>query len=170
MDATNGQNGRLEAIWIKRIHGGPMTPATSATLVAGKGLAESANHGGTRQVTVIEREVFDGLRSSLDPAVDPSMRRANLMVSGVRLQGTRRHTLWIGSCRIEVVGETRPCSLMDDALQGLRKALEPGWGGGAYGRVLVGGEIRVGDEVRLEPAESSETHEPAPSEAERRAS
>jgi MOSC domain-containing protein YiiM len=39
---------------------------------------------------------------------------------------------------------------MDVAFQGLRRALEPGWGGGAYGRVVVGGEIRVGDEVRLE--------------------
>jgi MOSC domain-containing protein YiiM len=170
MDATNGQDGRLEAIWIKRIHGGPMTPATSATLVVGKGLADSASHGGTRQVTVIEREVFEGLRSSLDPAVDPSMRRANLMVSGVRLEGSRRHTLRIGSCRIELVGETRPCSLMDDTLQGLRQALEPNWGGGAYGRVVVGGEIHVGDEVRLEPAAQNDALEPGLTEVEPRAS
>ena len=150
MDATNGQVGRLEAIWIKAAHGGPMRPESSATLVAGKGLAGNVWQGGTRQVTVIEREVFDGLRASLDPAVEPSMRRANLMVSGVRLEGVRHQWLWIGSCRIELIGETRPCEQMDEALQGLRKALDPGWGGGAYGRVLVGGEIRVGDEVRLE--------------------
>jgi MOSC domain-containing protein YiiM len=152
MDATNVQVGRLEAIWIKAAHGGPMTPAATATLVEGRGLAGSVWHGGTRQVTVIEREVFDGLRASLDAAVEPSMRRANLMVSGVRLEGVRHRTLWIGSCRIELIGETRPCVLMDEALQGLRAALDPGWGGGAYGKVLVGGEIRVGDEVRLEPA------------------
>jgi MOSC domain-containing protein YiiM len=101
-------------------------------------------------VTVIEREVFDRLRESLDPRVEPSMRRANLMASGIRLEGVRHQALWIGSCRIELIGETRPCELMDEAFQGLRKALDPGWGGGAYGRILVGGEIRVGDEVRLE--------------------
>ena len=150
MDATNRQVGRLEAIWIKAAHGGPMAPADGATLVAGKGLAGNVWQGGTRQVTVIEREVFDGLRASLDPAVEPSMRRANLIVSGVRLEGVRHQALWIGSCRVELIGETRPCELMDEALQGLRKALDPGWGGGAYGKVLVGGEIRVGDEVRLD--------------------
>jgi MOSC domain-containing protein YiiM len=96
--------------------------------------------------------VFDGLRASLDPSIEPSMRRANLMVSGIRLEGVRQQALWIGSCRIELIGETRPCEQMDEAFQGLRSALDPAWGGGAYGKVLVGGEIRVGDEVRLEPA------------------
>jgi MOSC domain-containing protein YiiM len=108
MDATNGQVGRLEAIWIKAAHGGPMRPESSATLVAGKGLAGNVWQGGTRQVTVIEREVFDGLRATLDSAVEPSMRRANLMVSGVRLEGVRHRALWIGSCRIDLMGETRP--------------------------------------------------------------
>jgi MOSC domain-containing protein YiiM len=155
MDATHGQTGRLEAIWIKAAHGGPMRPEPSATLVAGQGLAGNVWQGRTRQVTVIEREVFERLRASLDPAVDPSMRRANLMVSGVRLEGVRHQSLWIGSCQIELVGETRPCELMDEAFPGLRKALDPAWGGGAYGKVLVGGEIRVGDEVRLEPTARS---------------
>ena len=152
MSATEARVGRLEAIWIKRAHGRPTEPVSAATLVEGRGLDGNVWQGATRQVTVIEREVFDGLRATLGPELDPAMRRANLMVSGVRLQNTRRHMLWIGSCRIDLVSETRPCELMDEALQGLRKALEPDWGGGAYGRVAIGGEIRVGDEVRLEAA------------------
>jgi MOSC domain-containing protein YiiM len=80
------------------------------------------------------------------------MRRANLMVSGVRLQDTRFQILRVGDCAIELRGETRPCERMDEAHQGLRKALEEGWGGGVFGRVIQGGEIRVGDEVWLEAA------------------
>jgi MOSC domain-containing protein YiiM len=162
MSAGDGASGRLEAIWIKRAKRGPMDPVRSATLARERGIAGNANQGGTRQVTVIESEVFESLRATLDPKVDPTMRRANLMVSGVRLAGSRGCTLRIGACTIELVGETRPCERMDEALPGLRGALEPDWRGGAYGRVLDGGEIRVGDEVRLEA--------PAAAPAERRAS
>jgi MOSC domain-containing protein YiiM len=155
------ERGRLEAIWIKHARRGPMDPARQATLVTDEGLAGNANQGGTRQVTIIEREVFDRLRETLSPAVQPAMRRANLMVSGVRLRDTRFQILRVGDCAIELRGETRPCERMDEAHPGLRTALEVGWGGGVYGRVIQGGEIRVGDEVWLEPA--LEAREAAPS-------
>jgi MOSC domain-containing protein YiiM len=71
-------------------------------------------------------------------------------VSGVGLEGARGWTLRIGACRIELAGETRPCERMDEALPGLRRALEPGCGGGRFGRVRQGGVIRVGDPVELE--------------------
>jgi MOSC domain-containing protein YiiM len=148
--------GRLEAVWIKRAKRGPMDPVSRATLVADQGIDGNANQGGTRQVTIIEKEVFDVIRTGLSPAVQPVMRRANLMVSGVRLEESRFRRLHVGSCVIELRGETRPCERMDEAHPGLRRALEPCWGGGAYGRVLVGGEIHVGDEVWLEPAAQTE--------------
>jgi MOSC domain-containing protein YiiM len=154
-------HGRLEAIWIKRARRGPMDPVTAATLVQGQGIRGNANQGGTRQVTVIEQEVLDGLRATLGARVEPVMRRANVMVSGVRLEGSRGRVLNIGGCQIELVGETRPCERMDEALPGLRRALEPRWSGGAYGRVVIGGEIRVGDEVRLEAPAAAETAAPA---------
>jgi len=155
MDDGQARSGRVEAIWIKRAKLGPMDPVQRATAVEQRGLVGNANQGGTRQVTIIEKEVFDRLKDTLGPAVDPSMRRANVMVSGVRLQERRGHKLHLGECIIELVGETRPCERMDEALQGLRKALEPEWSGGAYGRVVQGGEMRVGDEVWLEAPEAS---------------
>lgn len=145
-------NGRLEAIWIKRMKGGPMDPADEATLVADRGIVGNANQGGRRQVTVIEREVWDAMMSDLSADVDPSARRANLMVSGVRLADSREKILQIGDCRIQLVGETRPCEQMDDARPGLRRTMGHPWRGGAFGVILDDGVIRVGDPVRLEPA------------------
>lgn len=145
--------GRLEAIWIKRARLGPMDPVDRVTLVAERGLAGNTNQGGRRQVTIIARETWDRLMSELEASVDPSARRANLMVSGLDLEESREQVLRVGACRIRIRGETRPCERMDDALPGLREAMRPGWGGGAYGIVIEDGEIRVGDSVEWVTAE-----------------
>lgn len=144
--------GRLEAIWVKRAHRGPMDPAAEATLVAGRGIVGNADQGRFRQVTLIEREVWDRLMERLGGTIDPSARRANLMVSGVSLEDTRDRVLRIGECRVRVRGHTRPCERMDEALDGLRSAMQAGWGGGAFGEVLDDGMIRVGDPVSFEEA------------------
>ena len=146
--AESDSRGRLEAIWIKRAHRGPMDATERATLEDGQGLTGNADWGGRRQVTVIEKEVFDRLPEALGAEIDPILRRANLMVSGIRLAHTRDKVLAIGEGRLRILGETTPCSGMDDAHQGLQAALRPDWGGGAFGIVLGDAEIAVGDEVR----------------------
>ncbi len=144
------ETGRVEALWIKRMARGPMDPAEVVRLVEDAGIEGNADQGGWRQVTVIEREVFDRLKDELDPSVEPSMRRANVMVSGVHLDGTRGKILRLGDTRIHLRGETVPCERMDEAVEGLRDALKPETRGGMYGRVIAGGELRIGDEVALE--------------------
>lgn len=143
-------SGRVQAIWIKRSVRGVMDAAMEVSLVAGKGIETDASFGRAhRQVTVIEKEVFDRIRSSL-PSAEPSMRRANVMVSGVRLADSRNRVLRLGGVRILLGGETRPCERMDEQCPGLREALSTGWGGGAHGVVLDDGLIRVGDAATLE--------------------
>jgi MOSC domain-containing protein YiiM len=144
--------GRIDAIWVKRSYGGVMDPADEVDLVAGKGIVRDASFGRTRQVTVIEKEVFDRVERSL-PEAEPVMRRANIMVSGVRLAQSRGRVLRLGGVRILLRGETRPCERMDEQCVGLRAALAAGWGGGAHGVVLDDGLVRIGDTAALEPAE-----------------
>jgi MOSC domain-containing protein YiiM len=146
--------GRLEGIWLKRAHRGPMDPVTRATLVAGRGLVGNADQGRRRQVTVIEREVWDRMMGQLGAAVSPSARRANLLISGCSLAGRRRQLLRIGACRVRILGETRPCERMDEALPGLRGVMGREWGGGSFGEVLDDGEIEVGAEVRWDELEA----------------
>lgn len=142
-------SGRIEALWIKRAHRGVMDPTESASLVEGKGIDTDANFGRSkRQVTIIEKEVFDRIRVEL-PDVDPSMRRANVMVSGVRLAESRNRILTLGDVRIRLLGETRPCKRMDAQVRGFTSALRPDWNGGAYGVVLDDGTIRVGQSASL---------------------
>ena len=144
--------GKLEAIWIKRAHRGPMDPTSSATLIEGKGVQGNVDRSSRRQVTIIEREVWDTLMKETNASAPPSTRRANLMISGVSLADTRKRVLRIGETRLEISGETKPCERMEEAVPGLRKAMYPNWGGGAFAKVLSGGEIRVGDRVELEDA------------------
>jgi MOSC domain-containing protein YiiM len=146
----------LERIWIKRMKLGPMDPVERATLAVGHGLAGNANQGGKRQVTIISRERWQTVTEVLGADVPPIARRANLLVSGVDLEHSRGRILRIGSCRIRLLGETRPCERMDEAHEGLRAALDLHWGGGAFGEVLDDGDIAVGDPVSWEEADVEE--------------
>ena len=146
--AENSLSGRLEAIWLKRAHRGKMDEVTEATVVAGKGIAGNVDRSLRRQVTIIEREVWESLMQQLDAHVSSASRRANLMVSGIRLQETRGRTLRVGAVRLAIGGETTPCERMDEALPGLRAAMRPSWGGGVFAQVLDDGIITVGDVVR----------------------
>ena len=126
-----------------------MDPVPQAQLIAGKGIIGNANQGGRRQVTIIDRDVWAARTAAVGAALDPSARRANLMVSGIDLLKSRGKTLRIGECILEIAGETKPCERMDEAATGLRAAMYPDWGGGAFAMIVKGGTIKVGDDVEF---------------------
>jgi len=98
-------------------------------------------------VTIIAQEKWADLMGELEASISPSTRRANLMVSRIELAHSRDRILRIGDTCLRIGGETKPCERMDEAFDGLRRAMTSEWGGGVYAEVLIDGEIAVGDEV-----------------------
>lgn len=141
-------NGTLLAIWAKSARGKPMIPRTEGKLDAGEGLRDSAPAHGKRQVTVLSLEAWKRAAAEAGtPDADPAMRRANLLVSGVELSETTGRTLTVGGTRILIHGETKPCQRVAGAGARLLETLSPEWRAGAFGEVVEGGPIRVGDPV-----------------------
>jgi MOSC domain-containing protein YiiM len=127
-----------------------MDAVPHATLVDGKGVAGSVGRSSRRQVTLIERENWDQCMRDLASSADPKRRRANIMLTGIRLARTRGRVLVVGSTRLAIGGELTPCERMDEVIPGLQAAMKPDWRGGVFAQVLSGGEIVVGDTVEWE--------------------
>jgi MOSC domain-containing protein YiiM len=154
-------SGRVEKLWLKRSHRGPMDEVQAVAFVAGQGVAGSVDRSRRRQVTLLALEDWNAAIREAGAAVDPSFRRANLLVSGVSLEGTRGRVLQIGTeVTLAVGGELTPCERMEEVHPGLQRALRPFWRGGVFAQVLSGGFVRVGDEIAWA---AEETEDAAPS-------
>lgn len=104
-----------------------------------------------RQVTLIERGDWDAAMAEVGHSIGWQERRANLLVDGIDLPQTKGVRLRIGAeVVLEITRETDPCERMEALADGLRAALTPDWRGGACAMVITGGEIAVGDEIRIE--------------------
>ena len=104
-----------------------------------------------RQVSLIEAESWAAAMAGLQSNRPWWMRRANLLVEGIRLPRAEGTRLRIGAtCLLEVTVECDPCHRMEEIVPGLYAALVPDWRGGFLARVLEDGDIAVGDEVRIE--------------------
>jgi MOSC domain-containing protein YiiM len=104
-----------------------------------------------RQVSLIERIDWEAAMADLGVDHHWSARRANLLVDGLDLPQRAGALLRIGDeVALEITIECDPCSRMEQIEPGLKAALTPDWRGGALARVISGGEIRIGDVIRLE--------------------
>lgn len=146
----------LVRILLKPVKGEPMQEVSTAKMLSGHGLAGNAERGGPRQVTVLSVEDWETATDEVGAVLDPEVRRANLLVSGVgELAGSTGRVLRIGDARIEITGETKPCRFMDVAHEGLRVAMSGNWRGGLTAIALDDAVLAVGDEVCWEDSATS---------------
>jgi MOSC domain-containing protein YiiM len=143
------QTGVLKAIATRPVKLGPMVTIESADLVPGVGLAGEPHRVSRRQVTVLSAEKWRTVCEELGTDLPWTMRRANLLVSGVDLQPKPGDLIEIGDVVLEITRETTPCKRMEDQFAGLQQALEPDARGGVCTRIISGGRVMVGDVVRL---------------------
>lgn len=143
--------GKLLRIFLRPSARTPVREVSEAVAIEGQGLDGDHAHGGKRQVTLLSREGWeDALRElGAKPGLSPGGRRANLVVEGVDLSQVFGKRLRVGEVEVEVAGETRPCQLMDDVVDGLWTALKPRWRGGVFARIVTGGTVRAGDAVEV---------------------
>ena len=147
---------RVTNIYLRPGSRTPVREAASAEARTGAGLEGDHARGGSRQITLIERESWEAACDELGRKDLPAGgRRANVVVEGFSLALAIGRRIRIGDCVVEVVAELRPCKLMEDVAPGLMQALSPRCRGGAYGRILESGRIEVGAEVEMLPDQAA---------------
>lgn len=151
---TLPQCGRVEWIGIRPARGEPMTALDRVSVIPGKGLHGDRLKGrdtSTRQVTLIQQEHMHVIASCLQRgAIGPDVFRRNIVISGLNLLALKGKTFRIGDVVLEYTGQCHPCSKMETALgPGGYNAMRGH--GGITTRVVEGGDLALGDEVRALP-------------------
>lgn len=142
--------GRVVWIGVRPARGESLTVKASVMAEANRGLVgdryNSAN--GTRQVTLIQAEHLRAIASFLQQeSIDPGLLRRNIVVTGMNLLALKDRQFRIGNTVLEYTGVCHPCSRMEEILgPGGYNAVRGH--GGITARVLLGGEIMLGDAVQ----------------------
>lgn len=147
---TIAMKGELLGIARRSKPRAPMETANEVLVTIEAGVEGNCNGSvPDRQVTVISADSWRDACKDLGMEVPWTKRRANLVLGGIDLRDTEGALILIGGVQLEIAGENPPCRVMDIQQNGLRKALRPEWRAGVSCRVLTGGVIKVGDDVRL---------------------
>jgi hypothetical protein len=146
--------GTLESIWIAPAAGVAARSLDVARAIAGHGLDGDRHVLGTgtfasgqpgSALTLIAAEVCD----SFTPPLGPDDHRRNLVVRGIDLDRLIGRDFWIGAVRCRGKRACEPCTVIQRYAG--RPILRPlVHRGGIRADILDGGELRVGDRVRIE--------------------
>ena len=144
--------GRLAGIARHAERRGPIETLTSVRLTPEAGVDGDRNGPKLkRQVSLIEANDWAAATAEVGVELPWWARRANLLVEEFDLPHGGDVRIRIGTdVVIELKTEIDPCERMDELAPGLRQALESDWRGGAGGKVIAGGTITIGDEIRIE--------------------
>ena len=136
-------NPRVIHLQLKPARGVPMQSVSVIEAVAEQGLRNDAQFGRShRQVLIIEREALDKFGLPIGDV------RENITVEGIPLAGLLAGTrMQVGGALLEVTMDCTPCKFIEAKRPGLRTQME-GRRGTLF-RVIEGGVIGLGDEVRI---------------------
>ena len=146
------QTGRLEWIGIRPGKKQALTESKSVRMEQGSGLEGDRFRGsvsGKRQVTLIQQEHLDVVARILGKSeILPELLRRNIVVSGINLLALKHQQFQVGEVLLETTGICAPCSRMEENLGAGGYNTMRGHGG-ITAKILQGGQIKIGDVVRL---------------------
>lgn len=151
--AVRSSTGTVRGMAYRPAGGAAMMEVQHGRAAAAGWLEGDPHKSPRRGLTLLSAESWAEVCHELGVTLPWYTRRANLLIEGIDLPSTIGREITIGDVRLRIHAETRPCGVMDQAHQGLKNTLAQHGRGGVYGEVLRGGDIRVGDCVRLEPAD-----------------
>ena len=143
------QQGQVEWIGLRPAKNQMIRNVDTATAIAGQGLEGDRykSAGGKRQVTLIQAEHLDAIRSILkSPDLQPATLRRNILVRGINLLALKDKEFTVGNVQMVFTGLCHPCSKMELAFgPGGYNAMRGH--GGINAKILTDGQISVGDTV-----------------------
>lgn len=141
-------SGQLLAICTASVRGAAMQLVDTIELVAGSGLVgDRYANKPSQEVTLIEQEALEAARRDCNLEMTHAESRRNLLTSGVPLNHLVGRQFSVGSAVLEGVELCEPCSHLE-RLTG-KKVIKPLLHrGGLRARVIQGGTIQPGDEIR----------------------
>ena len=137
-------NGTIIGLHIATVHRAPMQQPESARALADLGLEGDIHNkpGGKRQVLLMDEETLNTF------GLEAGGVRENITTRGIALKtlapGLR---LRAGTVMFEITQACDPCKMIDDIRPGLREQMKGQRG--MFVRVVVGGELRVGDMIEI---------------------
>ena len=148
---TLPQVGIVTWISIRPRRAGEVQPVPEVEVIENKGLAGDHYNGkpdSKRHVTLIQAEHLEAVASMLGKeAINPALTRRNIVVKGINLLALQGKQFQIGEVILETTGLCHPCSRMEENLgEGGYNAMRGH--GGITTRIVKGGRIKIGDEVK----------------------
>ena len=141
--------GSVERISLAPDNGAELVVVDEAEAITGIGLVGDRHAGNAaRQVSIQSQTELAQASERLGRTIDVDLTRRNITLDSGELPRIRGQRLIIGSVELEVFSDAPPCALMTELIgKGARPALKKL--AGIHCRVIVGGEIHIGDDMEL---------------------
>lgn len=149
--------GRVVGIAIRTEKNGPMAETRQGRVTQDGGLEGDVAARPDRGITLLAQEQWDEVMRELGTGLPWHIRRANVLMTGLRSAELLGKRIRVGEVEIAIQGETKPCALMEELQPGLLDALKPDCRGGVFGRILADGTFSVGDSITVLDNTSSES-------------